>query len=90
MRSQRGGRGKERGFSFGAVDIFVAVVRFLEIVDSLGCMYGGCRRNGGGMVGRCGGELIKDDAYIFVVGVDETLEASSFPTFFAFSQYEVT
>jgi len=42
------------------------------------------------MVGRCGGELIKDDAYIFVVGVDETLEASSFPTFFAFSQYEVT
>lgn len=44
MGSQRGGRGKERGFSlgFGAdVDILIAVVMFLEIVGSLGYMY--CR-----------------------------------------------
>ena len=44
MGSQRGGRGKVRGFSFGVVvdeDIFVAMV--LEIVGGFRCMYGfGC------------------------------------------------
>jgi hypothetical protein len=43
--SQRGGRGKERGFSFGVVDvvvdedIFVMFGIVLEILDMFGCMY---------------------------------------------------
>ena len=51
VRSQRGGRGKERGFSFGVdvdVDIFVTAV--LDIVDSLGCMYDGYGWNGDGVL----------------------------------------
>lgn len=46
MGSQRGGRGKERGFNFGVVDvdIFEAVGSLdnaiIEVLRCLGCIYG--------------------------------------------------
>lgn len=72
MGSQRGGRGKERGFSLGAVDILVVVVICLEIEESLGCM---CWFLVDGM-GECGGELTQ----MMLTFLWFELEHRAFPT----------
>jgi hypothetical protein len=80
--SQRGGRGKERGFSLGVVvvDILVAVGSLdnaiIEVFRSLGCMYS-LLVEGGWAVRYCGGGALTKMMLTFICW---SLKHRAFPT----------